>query len=68
MFDKYLHSRVYTDTFKNKPYSVSMFETTDVTTPDLREYPHSDFYESAMNNRRIRLAGKKLLLWMRRSH
>lgn len=49
-----LQSQVYTDTFKNKPYSVSMFETTDVTTPDLREYPHSDFYESAMKCRHAR--------------
>lgn len=55
MFEKfYVPSQVYTDTFKNEPYSVSMFETTDVTTPDLLEYP-SELYDRAMERRRVRL-------------
>ncbi len=38
----YIHSRVYTDTFRNKPYSMSMREDIAVTTPDVKE--HSSDY------------------------
>lgn len=54
----YVHSRVYTDTFKNQAYTVSLRENTDITTPDLRG-ASTDFYSRAMARHRARQQEKK---------
>lgn len=47
----YVHSRVYTDTFRNKPYSMSMREDIAVITPDVREHSSDYITESAKRHR-----------------
>lgn len=50
----YIHSRVYTDTFRNKPYSMSMREDIAVTTPDVKEHS-SDYIAESMKRHRARV-------------
>lgn len=54
----FVHSRVYSDTFRNKPYSMSMREDVEVTTPDLNEYT-SEYYKEVIKRRRARMAREK---------
>lgn len=50
----YVHSRVYSDTFRNKPYSMSMREDIVVTTLD-QNYQDSDYYKKTIARRRARI-------------
>ena len=50
----YVHSRVYTDTFRNKPYSMSMREDIAVITPDVREHS-SDYITELAKHYRARV-------------
>ena len=54
----FVHSRVYSDTFENKPYSMSMREDIEVTTPDLIDYS-SDYYDEVEKLRQARIAKKR---------
>lgn len=57
----HIHSRVYTDTFKNKPYSMSMRENIEVTTPELTEHSseYSDYHKDVMNRYHTRINKEK---------
>ena len=54
----YVHSRVYTDTFRNKPYSMSMREDIAVTTPDVKEH-YSDYITESRKRRRARVGRER---------
>lgn len=53
-----VHSQVYTDTFRNKPYSMSMREDIAVITPDVREH-YSEYIPESIRRQKERIKREK---------